>query len=141
MNKNANFSAFKDLKTSNSNLEKFLDDKLQVNEDEFDEENFGLDSKRFQFDCRKNNPLSLLTSRIVDSFKKTMKDYNYQAQIIRRELTTPHEGKVIQFSKGVANDGLDNVENDLIVSFNDIIVSPDKVNYQIIERLGKRKGD
>jgi hypothetical protein len=96
MNKNANFSAFKDLKTSNSNLEKFLDDKLQANEDElFDEVNFGFDTKKLQFSLRKNNPVFLLTSKIVESLKKTMISYNYEVQVIRRELTTPHEGIVI----------------------------------------------
>lgn len=31
---------------------------------------------------------------------------------------------------------MDNIENDLIVNFNDILTSPDNVSYQIIERLG-----
>jgi hypothetical protein len=37
----------------------------------------------------------------------------------------------------VTNEGQDNVESDLIVSFNDVLISPDNVKYTIIENLGK----
>jgi len=92
MNKNVKSTAFVDLKTSNSNLERLLDDKLQVGEDDlFDDYNFGIDHKKQQFSLRNNNPVSLVTSKIVSSLKKTIKGYNYEMQLIRRELTSPYE--------------------------------------------------
>ena len=95
MNKKPNSTAFNDIKTSNSNFEKLLEDKLHINEDElFDDYNFGIDTKKLHFDIRKNNPLHLITNNIIDSFKKSIKNYHYEMQLIRRELTTPHEGNV-----------------------------------------------
>lgn len=95
MNINSRLTAFNELKPSNANLEKLLEEKLHINEDElFDDYNFGIDNKKLHFEFRKNNPLHLITTDIIDSFRNTMKDYKYEMQIIRRELTSPHEGNV-----------------------------------------------
>ena len=97
MNSMGKLTAFTDLKSSNMNLEKFLDDKLHVNEDDlFDEINFGID-KKLQFDFRTNNPLHLLTSQILENMIKTDSTYYYQVQLQRRELTSPNEGNVKLF--------------------------------------------
>jgi hypothetical protein len=97
MNSVAKITAFTDLKTTNLNLEKFLEDKLHVNDDElFDEINFGID-KKLQFNLRPNNPLLLVTTNIINSMKKTINNYNYEFQLQRRELTSPHEGNVKLF--------------------------------------------
>lgn len=92
---NCELTAFTELKSSNANLEKLLDEKLHINEDElFDDYNFGIDNKKLFFQVRKNNPLHLITIDIIDSFKKTIPEYKYEMQLIRRELTSPHEGNV-----------------------------------------------
>jgi hypothetical protein len=44
--------------------------------------------------------------------------------------------KVKTHNLGVCNEGLDNVENDLIVYVNDIINSPEN-KYSIIDLIGK----
>jgi hypothetical protein len=95
MKLNSRSTAFTELKTSNANLEKLLEEKLHINEDElFDDYNFGIDNKKLLFETRKNNPLHIITTDIIDSFRKTIQDYKYEMQIIRRELTSPHEGNV-----------------------------------------------
>ena len=88
-------TAFKPLKSSNSYLKKFLEEKSQVNDDDllFDDFNFGIE-KKLHFNIRNNNPINIITTRIIDSLRTTIPNYNYFDPSIRRELTSPHEGNV-----------------------------------------------
>ena len=76
---------------------------------------------------RGNNPVYLLTSKILQTYKNNKK-YKFQEEMKpRRELTDPTDG--------VCNDGRDNVNNELIVYVGDIIKNNDH-NYVVVDLLG-----
>jgi len=54
----------------------------------------------------------------------------------KRILTNPEEGKFFT-KKAKFNEGRDNEEHDLIVKVNDCITSPEKVEYIILDLIGK----
>ena len=128
MNRKSRKSAFIFLsQTSNLTIENILDKEQNQN----DEEPIFLEDfvpKEKNFKTRDSNPISMLATYVVENLKKVDKNYNYSINLIKRELTSP--------SEKVHNEMRDNIEFNLIVCVNDVITSPDKVDYRIEFLLG-----
>ena len=128
MNRKSRKSAFIFLsQTSNLTIENILDKEQNQNDEEpiFFED---FVPKEKSFKIRESNPLTTLATYVVENMKKVDKNYNYSINLIKRELTSP--------SEKVHNEGRDNIEFNLIVCVNDVIISPDNVNYKIEFLLG-----
>lgn len=66
----------------------FKNDKLPYNDYDF------LLAKESSIKIRENNPINLLTNKIVNLFKKCQAEYEYEEiEAPKRELTNPSEGK------------------------------------------------
>lgn len=137
------FLAFKKIsggeaqKPKEKSFERVFDKSLSIDEDSnpYEEMDF-LFMKEISGEIRPDSGLKLLTSHIVETFKRCKKDFHYEEQLKpRRELTSPCEGK-LALNLGVYNEGRDNEEFNLIVSVQDEITSP-KDSYEIIDLIGE----
>mmetsp|Transcript_39324 Transcript_39324/g.35016 ORF Transcript_39324/g.35016 Transcript_39324/m.35016 type:complete len:105 (-) Transcript_39324:984-1298(-) len=71
-----------------------------------------------------------MTTNILDLFKRCNPAFFYDLRHNpRRCLTFPDEG--------VHNDGFDNMHNEYILYYNDVIISPEGEEYKIVDMLGK----
>jgi len=122
-----------------------IEDQISFDSDHEDENqpfniiDFGIHKKFEIHGCiRKNNPVTLLTEKILKFYKSCSSSYSYEESMKpKRDLTIPNEGRKI-FNVGVLNDGADNIENDLIVQVSDEIQCQD-VKYKLIDLIGKLK--
>lgn len=73
-------------------IENFIDNNENDEDILFDQSDFGF-CEKLKFEVNENNSLSQLTKNIHENFKKCLKEYNYEMEPFRRELTFPFEGK------------------------------------------------
>ena len=127
-NNNNNTIITSNKNTNNNNkLEDILDDNISIVSDEYDFMNFLTNTEPIK--TRNNNPVSLLTSKLLSTYKSTNPNYLFFEEMKpRRDLTDPNEG--------VNNEGRDNINNDLIVFVGDSIVNK-TVEYVVVDILGK----
>ena len=91
--------AFEILKKQNKDLENseefnnniYEKDKLPYNDYDF------LLAREASIKIRENNPINLLTNKIVNLYKKCQSEYEFEEiEAPKRELTNPSEGKFIK---------------------------------------------
>lgn len=115
-------------KPKNETFEDFLDDDdISVVSQEYDCLNYLANTEPIK--QRLNNPILMLTSKILSTYKAANPNYRFFEEMKpRRELTEPNEG--------VTNEGRDNINNDLIVWVGDTITNGNN-EYIVMDLLGK----
>lgn len=114
-------------KPKNETLEDFLDhDDISVVSQEYDCLNYLANTEPIK--QRLNNPILMLTSKILSTYKAANPNYLFIEEMKpRRELTEPNEG--------ISNEGRDNINNDLIVWVGDTITNGNN-DYVVMDLLG-----
>lgn len=100
---------------------------ISLESNSYDHHNFFIANSE-TISTRANNPIILLTSKILEYYKHGNSKYLYKEEMKpKRDLTTPNEP--------VYNNNRDNINYDLIVVAGDIVKNNNN-NYKIIDSLG-----